>query len=125
MATANEGRRICFSASPKVSKFPAIKLSNKRRPVMVGGLGVKRAKRPVVGRIPNGATIEVASPSMFGYERNLTFILNKPDFTTAKRMSQAINFSLGKGTSEPIDAASILVNVPCLPGDKVRFISAL
>lgn len=80
---------------------------------------------PVVGRIPNGATIEVASPSTFSYEENVTFLLNRPDFTTAKRMAETINQFMGKGTADPIDAASVNVNVPCLPGDKVRFISAL
>ncbi|WP_371358825.1 flagellar basal body P-ring protein FlgI, partial [Salmonella sp. E393-2] len=61
----------------------------------VGGGGVSAQGRdgskitvnvPSAGRIPAGATVERAVPSGFDQGNSLTLNLNRPDFTTAKRI---------------------------------------
>jgi flagellar P-ring protein precursor FlgI len=80
---------------------------------------------PGVGRVPNGATVEreVATPFSDGNE--LVLNLHNPDFTTAKRVSQAINKTFGAGTAEARDGASIHVAAPRDPAQKVDFASLI
>ncbi len=78
---------------------------------------------PSVGRVPNGATVERSVPTPFGSENALVFNLHNPDFTTAARLANAINQSIGQATATPIDAASIRVNAPFDPGQRVAFTS--
>lgn len=80
---------------------------------------------PSVGRIPNGATVERSVPTPFGAGNYLVFNLHNPDFTTATRLSNAINQMLGPATATPIDAASIRVNAPFDPGHRVSFASVV
>lgn len=100
--------------------------------LVVGGFGAEggdgsriKVNVPVVGRIPNGATIEVASPSVLQNESTISYLLNRPDFTTAKRMADAINTQFGPDTSKPYDAGTIVVKMPVDFGDKVDFLSVL
>ncbi|MDX8390309.1 MAG: flagellar basal body P-ring protein FlgI [Mariprofundaceae bacterium] len=75
------------------------------------GAGARQSKgHPTTGRIPNGASVERASPK--GLERNqniITLSLNRPDFTTVKRMQDVINQKLGGGIAQAIDAGTIEV----------------
>ncbi|MDI9819487.1 MULTISPECIES: flagellar basal body P-ring protein FlgI [unclassified Legionella] len=80
---------------------------------------------PSGGRIPNGATVEVDIPNPFYFSRNLTYNLHHPDFTTSKRMSDAINELMGPGTARPIDAASVEVTAPKLAAHRVDYVSVL
>ena len=57
--------------------------------------------------------------------RSLTFNLNKPDFTTAARVSKSINDMLGMGTAHPLDAGSIEISSPESLADKVAFVSVV
>ena len=67
---------------------------------------------PTSGRIPNGAIIE----RELGFElEQLTSVkvsLRNPDFTTARRVAQAINAMAGQPLSRPSDPATIMVTVP-------------
>lgn len=78
---------------------------------------------PVAGRIPNGATVEVPSPSVFNNNDSITLLLHRNDFTTAKRVADVINRSVSEGTASPIDAGAIRVNVPVDSGNRVQFLS--
>ncbi|MGH8549224.1 MAG: flagellar basal body P-ring protein FlgI [Methylococcales bacterium] len=78
---------------------------------------------PSAGRVPNGATVERSVPTPFGSENFLVFNLHNPDFTTAARLSEAINEIMGPATATPVDAASIRVNAPLDPGQRVSFAS--
>ena len=78
-----------------------------------------------MGRIPNGATVELASPTSFGHNGTLVFNLRQSDFTTAKRLADAINASVGEGTAHALDAASVRVNAPQDPAQKVAYLSVL
>lgn len=98
----------------------------------VGGLGVAGADGssiainvPSVGRIPNGATVERAVPSPFADSKDITFNLHEPDFTTARRMVDAINAALGTKEAQALDAVSIAVRAPMDTSKRVAFVGYL
>nr|WP_184019801.1 flagellar basal body P-ring protein FlgI [Sphingobium boeckii] len=85
----------------------------------VGGLGVEAADGsklsiniPSAGRIPSGATIEQAVLNGFGDTPLLTFNLAEADLTTAQRVAQSINASIGMGRARAMDAVSIAIEAP-------------
>jgi flagellar P-ring protein precursor FlgI len=78
---------------------------------------------PTVGRVPNGATVERPSPTSMGDEGELVLNLHRPDFTTAKRIADAINQSVGAGTAEPVDATSVQMAAPASAARRVAFLS--
>lgn len=80
---------------------------------------------PSGGRIPNGATIEVDIPNPFYYSKALTYNLHNPDFTTARRMSDAINDQMGPGTARALDATSVVVTAPKQMNQRVDYVSVL
>lgn len=80
---------------------------------------------PSGGRIPNGATVEADIPNPFYFSKSLTYNLNSPDFTTAKRMSDAINELMGPGTARALDATSVVVNAPKKMSQRVDYVSVL
>ena len=80
---------------------------------------------PSAGRIPNGATIERGVVSPFNTDPTLVMNLNGPDFTTAQRVANSINASLGEGMARAIDAVSIEIQAPAAPTDKVAFASMI
>lgn len=80
---------------------------------------------PSGGRIPNGATVEEDIPNPFYFSKTLTYNLHSPDFTTVKRMSDAINELMGPGTARALDAASIIVNAPKKMDQRVDYVSVL
>lgn len=98
----------------------------------VGGLGISGADGsslainvPSVGRIPNGASVERAVPNPFAKGDNVVFNLHEPDFTTARRVVDAINLALGTIDAQAIDAVSISVQAPKEPSKRVAFIGYL
>ena len=78
---------------------------------------------PSAGRIPNGATVERSVANTFNVGDHLILDLHQPDFTTASRLTDMINHTLGKGTARSIDASSIKVNAPRDPNQRVPFFS--
>ncbi|MFN4262399.1 MAG: flagellar basal body P-ring protein FlgI [Thioalkalivibrionaceae bacterium] len=100
--------------------------------LVVGGLGVEgndgsriSINVPSVGRIPNGATVEREVPTAFASGGDIRLNLNRPDFTTAQRMSESINASFGPGMAAPVDASTVRVRGPQDPGQRVGFLSVL
>jgi len=77
------------------------------------------------GRIPNGAIVERAVPNAFSQGDYLTFNLHRPDFTTAKHMSEVINDLLGPDAAYAVDAASVRVSAPRDANQRVSFLSVL
>jgi flagellar P-ring protein precursor FlgI len=65
-------------------------------PVVTGGFAAGRGgnsqtvNHPTVGRVPNGASIERAAPSL-APSRRVDLQLRQSDFTTAARITQAVN----------------------------------
>lgn len=100
--------------------------------LVVGGLGAEGAdgskvviNTPTVGRIANGAIIERAIASPFGNGDYLTFNLNRPDFTSAKRMADTINELVGPNTARPLDATSVRVYAPRDISQRVSYLATL
>ncbi|RUO43019.1 flagellar biosynthesis protein FlgI [Aliidiomarina taiwanensis] len=98
----------------------------------VGGLGAEGQdgssiviNTPTVGRIPNGAMVEREVETGFAHSEFITFLLNRPDFTTARHMAEAINNLIGPGSAVPVDAASVRVIAPRDPGQRVSYLSTL
>jgi flagellar P-ring protein precursor FlgI len=98
--------------------------------LVVGGFGISgddgsrvSVNVPSTGRIPNGATVERMVPSTLGTAEALVLNLNTPDFTTATRLSDAINASLGAGVAVTIDPISVRVSAPLDEAQRVGYIS--
>lgn len=71
------------------------------------------------GRIPNGATVEKIVEMPFVQDGAITIELTQPDFTTAERMSTAINHEFGRKVARPLDAGAVKVKVDNLRNDSV------
>ncbi|MFO7858005.1 MAG: flagellar basal body P-ring protein FlgI [Ectothiorhodospiraceae bacterium] len=80
---------------------------------------------PSAGRIPNGATVEQEVSSPFASGDTIELNLNTPDFTTARRVADAINEELGPETAHAKDAAAVTVRAPDDPDQRVGFMSYL
>ncbi len=100
--------------------------------LVVGGLSGEGADGskitvniPSAGRIPGGATVEREVPNGFNQAPLVTLNLHEGDFTTAMRVAESINLTIGPGTAKAMDATSIRVNAPVDPGQKVTFVSML
>lgn len=98
----------------------------------VGGLGVSGADGssiainvPSVGRIPNGASVERSVPNPFSDSGHVVFNLHEPDFTTARRLVEAINEALGTTEAHALDAVSVSVRAPMDTSKRVGFVGYL
>ena len=80
---------------------------------------------PSTGRIPNGASVERSVPSSFNLGSSIMLNLHSADFTTAKRLTDAINKMLGEGTAQSIDGSTVKVLAPRDPSQRVSFASVL
>ncbi|WP_425545072.1 flagellar basal body P-ring protein FlgI [Caenispirillum bisanense] len=67
---------------------------------------------PTAGRIPNGALVEREIPFDLRSLDQVKVALRNPDFTTARRIAQAINAYLGTPAAQPTDPATVQVVVP-------------
>lgn len=65
-----------------------------------------------VARIINGASVEQEIPFKLDGKKQLTLSLFSPDFTTATRMADTINASIGEGVAKAVDSSAISLNVP-------------
>ncbi len=86
-------------------------------PVQAGGFDIRaRGSRlsrnmPTTGRVPGGATIEVAvRPNLD--DGPLRLALKEPDFTTAVRLAQAVEKEIGEGSAKAVDPATVEVTIP-------------
>ncbi|MFM2044136.1 MAG: flagellar P-ring protein FlgI [Pseudomonadota bacterium] len=78
---------------------------------------------PTSGRIAGGAIVERELGFQLADLPNVRLSLRNPDFTTAKRITEAINSVFGGQTARATDPSSVLIDVP-LPrrADLVGFI---
>ena len=79
--------------------------------VTIGSASDKGGHLQVV-RIANGATVENEIPFKLDGKRSLLLSLFRSDFTTARRIADTINASLGSGIAETIDASAIKLKIP-------------
>ncbi|KAA5605754.1 flagellar basal body P-ring protein FlgI [Roseospira marina] len=67
---------------------------------------------PTNGRIPNAAIVEKEVPFELAGMESVKISLRNPDFTTGRRIANAINTYLGTEVSEPLDPGTVLLRVP-------------
>ncbi len=88
-------------------------------PLSIGGYSAGGAagggvtkNHPTVGRISGGATVEREVPFSLDNKRELTVLIDQPDFNTASRAAGRINSRFGKGFARPVDSGTIKINIP-------------
>jgi len=101
-------------------------------PVAVAGFSAGGAAEEVrkgvatAGRIPNGAIIERELDFDIARLKSVKVSLRNPDFTTARRLTQAVNASIKAPVARQLDSATVLVEVPPqYPGGTVALLTAI
>ena len=91
-----------------------------------GGTGANVQKNfPTVGLITNGAIVERDVPFQIGANGQFNLALNRPDFTTATRIAEAITQRFGT-IAVARDPGTVTVSVPAMFGqDVVGFVAAI
>lgn len=80
---------------------------------------------PTVGRVIDGAIVEQSPPSVTPVD-SLHLQLRRPDFSTASRISSAINQRFQAGTAQALNSGLISVQFPAAyHGRSVEFIAAV
>jgi len=67
---------------------------------------------PTSGRIANGAIVEREVNFSIANLKNVKLTLRNPDFTTARRIAQAVNAFLGTSAARPSDPTTVRIRVP-------------
>ena len=67
---------------------------------------------PTVGRIPNGALVEREVPFSLGELAEIRLSLHNPDFTTSRRIMEAINGAVGANTAVATDPSTVVLRIP-------------
>ena len=99
--------------------------------MLVGGAGAGGAggsaqiNHLAAGRIPSGATVERAVPSAVGQGDFVQVELREADFTTASRLTEAIERHFGKGSAQALDSRVVRVRAPMESSARVAFMAQL
>ncbi|MBA4141802.1 MAG: flagellar basal body P-ring protein FlgI [Nitrosospira sp.] len=97
--------------------------------LLVGGIGAAASGSKVqvnhlsAGRITGGATVERAVPVALGLDDTIRLELNTTDFSTTKRIVDAINERFGPGTAFALDGRAIQVRTPGGSDARVGFLA--
>ena len=84
----------------------------------VGGFSAQGAAETIIkgvptsGRIANGAIVERELPFRLGDLSQMKITLRNPDFTTARRVSRAINAFVGLEATRVLDPGTVQMTVP-------------
>lgn len=88
-------------------------------PVSTGGYrfdyngNVQLKNSPTSGLVPGGASIErPVSAGVYAEDGSLTFVLKNADVTTAQRIAESINGSMGGGYAVARDASAVYIRPP-------------
>ena len=100
-------------------------------PVVTGGFtagaggNTSTQNHPTVGRIPNGAIVETAPPSV-SPDREVKLQLRHADYTTASRIVGVVNKQFGTSTARAQSAGVVLVAIPpAFKATPIEFIAQL
>jgi len=95
-------------------------------PIVTGGFAVSGASgsavqknHPTVGLITKGAFIEREVPLALDGKKELAITLFNPDFTTAEKVKEIINRSMGGSYSRCVDSGTVKISVPESYQDRV------
>jgi flagellar P-ring protein FlgI len=86
--------------------------------LQVGGFSAKGASQsvtrgvPTSGRIPNGAIVEREIPFELASMKQVRLSLRNPDFTTARRISRAVNAFVGETAARVTDPGTVELRIP-------------
>lgn len=100
-------------------------------PILAGGINAQgdgaatQIGVPTSGSIPGGARIEREVPFTLNDLDRIRIALRDPDFTTAIRIEDAINASIGAGTAEMSDSGTITLNPTSARTSPARLIAAI
>jgi len=87
-------------------------------PVSIGGVGASgggggvTVNHLLAGRVADGASVEREIPMSLDGKTSLTMMLSNPDFTTASRVSAAINTALGQSAARMLDSGTLEIEIP-------------
>jgi flagellar P-ring protein precursor FlgI len=100
--------------------------------MIVGGLDSKGGDGSKItvrntgsGHIIGGAMVERVVEAGFDVGNSLVLNLRQGDFTTAKRIADAINQKFGEDTARPLDAQSVEVTAPRMAHHKVAYLAEI
>lgn len=113
-ARSLEGGTLLYTplATPEGSVY-----ANAQGALSVGGFSARGGDSKVaqnyvlVGRVPGGAVVE-AEWTPPGVSDHVTILLDDPDFTTARRVAEAINGDLKTAGAHAVDAGTIVLPPP-------------
>jgi flagellar P-ring protein precursor FlgI len=97
--------------------------------LIVGGAGASAGGSKVqinhlsAGRVPDGATVEMAVATPLLQGDSLQLDLHANDFATAHAVAAAINERKGDGTATARDGRVVTVRVPPQPNERVAFLA--
>lgn len=101
-------------------------------PLSIGGFFVQGAAKgaqknhQTVARIANGAYVERELPHQFNLKEEIFLTLKETDFTTASRISQAVNDGMRDMVATLVDGRTIKVKVPLFYKEKTsQFITRI
>lgn len=99
--------------------------------LLVGGVGAAAAgssqqvNHLLAGRIPAGATVERAVQSALNQGDTVTLELKETDFTTASRVTDAVDRVFGRGSAQALDGRMVQVRAPLDINNRIAFLSQL
>jgi flagellar P-ring protein precursor FlgI len=99
--------------------------------VTIGGFSAAGAAEsvqrgvPTSGRIARGAIVEREVPFDLAGLSTLNIALRNPDFTTARRIADAINTELDREVAHPQDSGTVVLNVSMGGGDPAALLTKI
>ena len=100
-------------------------------PILAGGIGAEgdgaatQIGVPTSGSIPAGARVEREVPFVLNELDRVRLALREPDFTTAARIEQAINASLGAGVASMNDSGTVTLDLGVANARPAQLIAAI
>jgi len=97
--------------------------------VTIGGFSAAGAAEavlrgvPTSGRIARGAIVEREVPFDLGALPTVNIALRNPDFTTARRIADAINTQFDRDVAYPLDSGTVVLNVSMGGGDPAALLT--
>ncbi len=97
--------------------------------VTIGGFSAAGAAESVVrgvptsGRIARGAIVEREVPFDLAALQTVNIALRNPDFTTARRIADAVNTQIGRDVAYPQDSGTVVLNVSAGGGDPAALLT--
>jgi flagellar P-ring protein FlgI len=101
-------------------------------PVTVGGYrydangNLRQKNHPTVGVVPDGGSVEVAvRADLVTQDGYLNFVLKRADATTAERIAQRINQTMGPGSAQSVDADTVRIRAPAEPRSLNQYVAGI